>query len=181
MVIEPYPPPVYCFKCHGRLPFAMAVLFANVTPPYISKNFTCPCPWFQSVSLSVIATTPIYILISVPVFQFRLFCWGHGWGGGNWFLCNPQAMLKLILPPPPPSSMSDEKPSPTSTDTGITSNFQVRTGVVSCDTLIGFILFTDTDTGTDKQGQVKFLPYSHYLHRWSLRWTVFRNYHTKNV
>ena len=28
------------------------------------------------------------------------------------------------------------------------------------DTLIGFILFTgtDTDTGTDEQGQVKFLP-----------------------
>ena len=29
----------------------------------------------------------------------------------------------------------------------------MRTGVVSCDTLIGFILFTDTDSGTDEQGR----------------------------
>ena len=41
------------------------------------------------------------------------------------------------------------------------SRARVRTGVVSWDTLIGFILFmgTDMDTATDKQGQVKFLPY----------------------
>ena len=37
---------------------------------------------------------------------------------------------------------------------GTETRSRVRTGVVSCDTLTGFILFTDTD----EQGQVKFLP-----------------------
>ena len=43
----------------------------------------------------------------------------------------------------------------------------VWTGVASYDILIGFILFmgTDTDTGTDRQEQVKFLPFRspHYF------------------
>ena len=42
----------------------------------------------------------------------------------------------------------------------ISISVRVRTGIVSCATLIGFDLFTgmDKDTGTDEQGQVKFLP-----------------------
>ena len=30
---EPYPSSVYCFKCHGRMMFAMDIPFANMTPP----------------------------------------------------------------------------------------------------------------------------------------------------